>query len=111
MDIYFVMLYKYLLACCIKRLTVQLEYLERLVVSTNLIKPGRIRVTSGSDPDYYPGQWVIRVSGGDPVSTLTCSIQPTGVVTMAMKVLHNTRSMCIRDFPDINSQASGIHIR
>ena len=35
-----------------------------------LIKPGQIRVRSGSDPDYYPGQWVIRVSDVDPVSTL-----------------------------------------
>ena len=25
---------------------------------------------SGSDPDCYPGQWVIRVSSSDPVSTL-----------------------------------------
>ena len=50
-------------------------YLDRLAVSTDLIKPGRIRVTSGSDPDYYPGQWVIRVSGSDPVSTLGRSRQ------------------------------------
>ena len=28
------------------------------------------RVTSGSDLDYYLGQWVIRVSDADPVSTL-----------------------------------------
>ena len=35
-----------------------------------LYKPGHIRVISGSDPDYYPGQWVIWVSDGDPVSTL-----------------------------------------
>ena len=35
-----------------------------------LIKPGHIRVRSGSDPEWYPGQWVIRVSDPDPVSTL-----------------------------------------
>ena len=37
----------------------------------NLIKPGRIRVTFGPDPHYFLGQWVIRVSDGDPVATLT----------------------------------------
>ena len=31
-----------------------------------LVNPGQ----SGSDPDCYPGQWVIRVSSSDPVSTL-----------------------------------------
>ena len=36
----------------------------------SLIQPGHIRVKSGSDPDYYPGQWVIRVTGTDPVSIL-----------------------------------------
>ena len=36
----------------------------------SLIQLGHIRVRSGFDPDYYPGQWVIRVSGTDPVSTL-----------------------------------------
>ena len=35
-----------------------------------LIKPGHILVRSESDLDYYPGQWVIRVSDSDPVSTL-----------------------------------------
>ena len=34
------------------------------------MQPGHIRVKSGSDPDSNPGQWVIRVSGTDPVSTL-----------------------------------------
>ena len=52
--------------------------------------------------------------------TITCSIQPTGVVTMAIKVLHNTCNMCIRDLPDINAlipwacgpqPVSGIHMR
>ena len=51
--------------------------------------------------------------------TITCGIQPTGVVTMAMKVLHNTCNMCICDFPDMNvlipracgPQALAIHIR
>ena len=36
--------------------------------------------------------------------TINCGIQPTSVVTMAMKVLHNTCTMCIR-------QALSIHIR
>ena len=57
------------MAAALKRLTVQLEYFDGLVVSTHLIKLGCIRVTSGSDPHYYPGQWVIRVSDGDPVAT------------------------------------------
>ena len=30
---------------------------------------------SGSDPDCYPGQWVIRVSSSDPVSTLSQEAQ------------------------------------
>ena len=61
------------MAAALKRLTVQLEYFKGLVVSTHLIKPGRIRVTSGSDPHYYPGQWAIRVSDDDPVATLYSS--------------------------------------
>ena len=40
-----------------------------------LIQPGHIRVKFGSDPDYYPGQWVIQVTGTDPVSTLISSIR------------------------------------
>ena len=51
-------------------MTVQLVYFNGLVVSTHLSKPGRIRVTFGSDPHYYPGQWVIQVNDGDPVATL-----------------------------------------
>ena len=51
--------------------------------------------------------------------TITCGIQPTGVVTMAIMVVHNTCNLCICDLPDINviipwacsPQASGIHIR
>ena len=46
--------------------------------------------------------------------TITCGIQPTGVVTMEMKVLHNTCNMYIHDLPDINAlipQALGIRIR
>ena len=31
--------------------------------------------------------------------TITCGIQPTGVVTMAMKVLHNTCNICIGGMP------------
>ena len=46
------------------------EYLDDLVVLTHVIKPGCIRVISRSDPHYYPSQWVIRVSDGDPVATL-----------------------------------------
>ena len=33
--------------------------------------------------------------------TFTCGIQPTGAVTMAMEVLHNTCNMCINDLPDM----------
>ena len=44
------------MAAALKRLTVQLEYFDGLVVSTHLIKLGHIQVTSGSDPHYYPGQ-------------------------------------------------------
>ena len=51
-------------------MTVPLQYFDGLVVSTHLIKPGHIRVISGSDLHYYPGQWVIQVSDGDPVATL-----------------------------------------
>ena len=51
--------------------------------------------------------------------TVTCGIQPTSVVTMAMKVLHDTCNMCICDLPNMNvlipwacgPQASSIHIR
>ena len=35
--------------------------------------------------------------------TITCGIQSTGVVTMAMKALHNTCNMCIHDLLDMNS--------
>ena len=35
--------------------------------------------------------------------TITCGIQPTGIVTMAMKVLHNTCNMCTLDLPDMNA--------
>ena len=35
--------------------------------------------------------------------TITCGIQPTGVITMAMKVLHNTCNMCICDLPDMDA--------
>ena len=51
--------------------------------------------------------------------TVTCGIQPTSAVTMAIKVLNNTCNMCIHDFPDKNTlitqacgpQALDIHIR
>ena len=45
--------------------------MEDLAHASTLIKPGHIRVIFGADPDCYPGQWVIRVSDADPVSTLT----------------------------------------
>ena len=46
--------------------------------------------------------------------TITCGIQLTGVVTMAMKVLHNTCKICIHDLSDMNAlipRALGVHIR
>ena len=43
----------------LEELTAQLEYFDCFVA-----------FNSGSDPDYYPGHWVIRVSDADPVSTL-----------------------------------------
>ena len=52
------------MAAALKRLTVQLEYFDDLVVSTHLIKSGHIKVTSRSDSHYYLGQWVIQVSDG-----------------------------------------------
>ena len=33
------------------------------------------RVKSESDSDYYSGQWVIRVSDADPISTLPTTKQ------------------------------------
>ena len=63
--------------CLESRVAVRVEHTLQKKVSclqqVNLIQPGHIRVKSGSDPDYYPGQWVIRVSGTDLVSTLTCT--------------------------------------
>ena len=35
--------------------------------------------------------------------TITCDIQPTGIATMAIKVLHNTCNMSFCDFPDMYS--------
>ena len=32
---------------------------------------------------------------------MTCGIQPTGVVTMGMEVLHNNCDMCTLDLPDM----------
>ena len=48
--------------------------------------------------------------------TITCSIQPTGVFTIVMKVLHNNFNMRICDLPDVNFLACSpwalsIHIR
>ena len=43
---------------------------------------------------------------------ITCGIQPTSVVTMVVKVLHNTCNVCICELPDMNALvplASGIH--
>ena len=42
--------------------------------------------------------------------TITCGIQPAGVVTMVKKVLHNTCDMYICDLPDANAFISGIAI-
>ena len=45
------------------------------------------------------------------IMTITCDIQPTGAVTMAMEVLHNSCSMCIHDLPGmyaLNPQVSDI---
>ena len=35
--------------------------------------------------------------------TITSDIQPTGVATMTMKVLHNTCNMCIHNVPLMNA--------
>ena len=39
--------------------------------------------------------------------TITCGIQPTGVVTMVMKVLPNCCNKCIYDSPDMYTFAFG----
>ena len=52
--------------------------------SPTLIDPGHTWVTSGSDPDYYPGQWVIWVSDADAISTL---IQKLGYLKLMAKQL------------------------
>jgi len=36
----------------------------------DFINPGH---KSGSDLDWYPGQWVIQVSSSDPFTTLFCA--------------------------------------
>ena len=44
---------------------------------------------------------------------ITCGIQPTGVVTMDMEVLHNSCDMWTHDLPDmyvLSPQDLGIHI-
>ena len=43
--------------------------------------------------------------------TITHGIQPTGVVTMATKVLHNTYNMCICNLLDTYPSGFSIHIR
>ena len=53
-----------------------------------LIKSGHIQVKSGSDLDYYLGQWVIQVSDADPVSTLV----PTLLSTQNGQLLLHLRS-------------------
>ena len=63
MDIYFNFLICSSSGYCIRGMAVQLEYFDRLVVSTQLIKPGL---------HYHPGQWVIQVSDGDLISTPSC---------------------------------------
>ena len=42
--------------------------------------------------------------------TITCGSQPTGVVTMAMKVTYNTCNMCICDLPDMHALRLWLHI-
>ena len=39
--------------------------------------------------------------------TITCGIQPNGVVTMVMEVLHNTCNMCIGDLSDMYASVLG----
>ena len=39
--------------------------------------------------------------------TITCGIQPTNVVTMVMKVLHNSCNMCTLDLSDMYALALG----
>ena len=39
--------------------------------------------------------------------TITCGIQPTNVVTMVMKVLHNSCNMCTLDLTDMHAIALG----
>ena len=38
---------------------------------------------------------------------ITCGIQPTNVVTMVMKVLHNSCNMCTLDLTDMYALALG----
>ena len=40
--------------------------------------------------------------------TITCGIQPTNVVTMVMKVLHNSCNMCTLDLTDMYALALGM---
>ena len=44
------------------------------------------QVTSGSDPDYSPDQWVIRVSGGDMVLTLLAIIHQAAFATVCSTI-------------------------
>ena len=37
--------------------------------------------------------------------TITCGIQPTGVATKGVEVLHNSCNMCICDSPDMYAQS------
>ena len=39
--------------------------------------------------------------------TITCGIQPTNVVTMVMKVLHNSCNMCTLDLTDMYALTFG----
>jgi len=56
--------------------------------ASTLINLGRIRVKSGYDPDYYPGQRVIRVSDGDPVSTLVAMIHSHSINASLVCLTH-----------------------
>ena len=43
--------------------------------------------------------------------TITCGIQPTSVVTMAMNVLHNTCNKCIHKLPDTYTLSPQVALR
>ena len=99
------------MAAVLKRLTVQLEYFDGLVVLTHLIKPGHIRVTSGSNLHYYPGQWVIQVSDGDPVATLATTIRQVSHCYIPAPNGHTCASIChikVENFESVNEYTDSL---